>query len=355
MFVRIDFVKHFSQGMKEYVQMEPVVLDQNGYVMVYVSNESDALNWVHFDDFTITHSKTPIVQVDDYYPFGLTFNSFTRNYSEPQRYKYNGKEEQEDWGSGVLDYGAKMYMADIGRWGVVDPMTDQRNWVSPYNYVQNNPLLRIDPDGMFDIISIDKENGQTQITKDEGDDVVQLVDKGEVVDSYTYGENGSFVNDTDIYEVGGHTAVSFTDNKEKADTFFEFAAKSDVEFQNIEVEKAGKTYNIVDTSHDKSTVKNATQIIKILSENGYEGTKISHSHPSGNSIPSGHYGYVKGNPKSLMPVPESSKYNKGDAPSARQISKMRGFKNTKFEVYNPKDGSRTSFDGVNRAVINKNR
>lgn len=131
----------------EHIYLDPLTIDKEGFIYIYLANESNTDINVYFDDLKIDLTKSPIVQADDYYPFGLAFNSYQRYDSEPNKFLYNGKELQQEtqW----YDYGARMYMADIGRWGAIDPVGELGTMWSPYNYTFNNPIRFIDPNGMW--------------------------------------------------------------------------------------------------------------------------------------------------------------------------------------------------------------
>src|SRR5476649_1971546 len=86
-------------------------------------------------------------QRDDYYPFGY---EISRSVTSPKNeYLYNKKELQEEFTE--YDYGARFYDPVIARWNTVDPLAEKSRRFSSYTYCSDNPLNRIDPDGMRDL------------------------------------------------------------------------------------------------------------------------------------------------------------------------------------------------------------
>ncbi len=139
--------EHGQDVAHEKLASPDIIISQPGYVYVYLSNEETTPVEVYFDDLKVTQIKSPVVQTDDYYPFGLAFNEYQRESSLINNYQYNGKEKQDELNLGWLDYGARMYMPEIGRWNAADRQADRYIGYSPYNYVNNSPLLFWDPNG----------------------------------------------------------------------------------------------------------------------------------------------------------------------------------------------------------------
>ncbi len=87
-------------------------------------------------------------QSTSYYPFGLKMPglSFVATGADENTFTYNGKELEDEFGLDWYHYGARFYDPAVGRWWAIDPV-DQ--YSSPYTYVGNNPVIFIDPNGMF--------------------------------------------------------------------------------------------------------------------------------------------------------------------------------------------------------------
>ena len=135
-----------------YIQKIATVQPDIVELALRVDNNGGGLVW--FDDVSIRKVNTgnEIVEENSYYPFGLKHGNNVLNLGNngnagAQKYKYNGKEYQDELGLNLYDYGARNYMADIGRWGNMDAKSENFSFISPYTYVANNPMMFIDPDG----------------------------------------------------------------------------------------------------------------------------------------------------------------------------------------------------------------
>jgi RHS repeat-associated protein len=84
---------------------------------------------------------------NNYFPFGMKMTPYLCQSTTDNKYQYNGKEQQTDFGLNWYDYGARFYDPTLGRWHSVDPSAEVYNSISPYVYCGNNPIRLSDLDG----------------------------------------------------------------------------------------------------------------------------------------------------------------------------------------------------------------
>ena len=89
-----------------------------------------------------------IVEEHNYYPYGLKHKGYnTAVTGRTHKYRYNGKELDDDLGLNMYDYGARFYDPNTGRWFTQDMLAEKYYSNSTYGYALENPIIYIDPDG----------------------------------------------------------------------------------------------------------------------------------------------------------------------------------------------------------------
>ncbi|MCZ8215973.1 MAG: hypothetical protein O9262_07020, partial [Cyclobacteriaceae bacterium] len=133
--------------LHEKLESSLIEIDEPGYVYIYLSNEEPGTE-VYFDDFKVIHTKSPVIQSDDYYPFGLTFNSYKRESSLENKIRFQGQEHIDDLDLGWDSFKWRNHQPDIGRFFNVDPLSEKFYYNSPYAFSENKVTNHIELEGL---------------------------------------------------------------------------------------------------------------------------------------------------------------------------------------------------------------
>ena len=98
-----------------------------------------------------------VIEQNDYYPFGKRWAAVAAPISD-NRHRFSGKEEQAFLSLPYVDFGARMYNPDWGRWFTQDPLLEKYYPIGQYCYCAGNPISRIDLDGKDWVRGIDGNN-----------------------------------------------------------------------------------------------------------------------------------------------------------------------------------------------------
>lgn len=133
---------------KHILSLSTSVIQKPGFIYVYLSYESASANWVYFDDLNVVLKEHPVIQSDDYYPFGLTFNSYQRSTAKENKWKFQGQEHIKDLDLNWVSFKWRNHDPAIGRFFNVDPLAEDYYYNSPYAFSENKVVAHVELEGL---------------------------------------------------------------------------------------------------------------------------------------------------------------------------------------------------------------
>ncbi len=136
-----------------FLPLSNVVAPKNGYVFIYISNNS--IEPVYFDNLKVNYTRGNILEENHYYAYGLKIAPLSSNVlpdleegETGNKRLYNDKELWEEGDLNWYDYGFRNYDAQIGRFTQLDPLTWEYPELTNYQYASCEPIANVDRDGL---------------------------------------------------------------------------------------------------------------------------------------------------------------------------------------------------------------
>ncbi|MCD2257593.1 DUF6443 domain-containing protein [Psychroserpens luteolus] len=116
------------------------------------NTNTSSLTSFYVDHVSVTTGALEILEENNYYPFGLKHKGYnvvvsSNSNSMASKYKYNGKELEEELGKDTYSYGWRDYDPALGRFNKIDRFAEKYQNLSSYAYAANNPIRYIDIKG----------------------------------------------------------------------------------------------------------------------------------------------------------------------------------------------------------------
>jgi RHS repeat-associated protein len=261
-------LKHFPHP-EGYVDVD----EENLMYFKYVFHFTDHLGNIRlsYSDTNNNNSISPgeILEENHYYPFGLKHSGYNTEIWQPSyKFKYNGKEWQDELGLNVTAMDYRQYDNALGRFNSMDRLAELAPMWSTYRFAFNNPVYWKDPTGLFEdnIDNFENNNLEKCPTCPNSPEFQPLIDD----ETYTYIYNPEtkkaslLISEVEVVGKKKSTSSVTSDplfwiNSALGFTSLYVGYKANFHLQNEwwhQSKNNGKIHNIFEQSWNKSKYKN---------------------------------------------------------------------------------------------------